>query len=124
MGLIVKCDVCGREDISVVYYVSERSTHCLDCWVIITQAVPVFNLDAKQAELGMGQIEAEAIETTLRDIPLNELHNYIKHGERMDSPTYDIEIDPPIIAPEIPKAPSKRPAREYKVVSLDKVATK
>lgn len=120
MGLIVRCDVCGREDISTVYYVGKRTTHCLDDWIAIVQALPHFNIDAKLAS--MKQIEEDAVESTLRDIPLNELHNYIENGER--PVTYDIEIDPPIIAPEIPKAPSRRPAREYKVVSLDKVATK
>lgn len=44
IGLIVKCDLCGTERPDVVYYVGKQSTHCVNCWLSIIQAVPNFNI--------------------------------------------------------------------------------
>lgn len=100
MGLIVQCMLCGTNDDTKVYYIGETSTHCVDCWLLILQALPKFNLAAINARLDkefgtidiMAQraadsslIQSDQIETLLHAIPLRDLPKVMAAGFKVSS---------------------------------------
>lgn len=82
IGLIVRCDGCGREDIETVYYVGTDTTHCAACYLKIfssmVNAEPRFNTEAVQQKLN--EEYAEPVPEDLFDVRSNPFVKYTRVG--------------------------------------------
>jgi hypothetical protein len=61
---MVKCDKCGTEDISNVFYCGPDSTHCATCWLRIVSAVPSFNIEKMTEQIAESLTFSGPIATT------------------------------------------------------------
>jgi len=68
--MIVQCEKCETTSPTVVYYVGEYSTHCVDCWSVIVKARPNFNLDELKQQL---DAKYGTPENPLAHVSLNKL---------------------------------------------------